>query len=211
MAKISLGLWQNPNFPTLEILESRTKSVLGGFNRIRKLDIQLQTNDKKINEFYPLFNSLTERRAVESLRLSLYAEDVGIYLKLLSEENTSIEVILKTLSSLLETAQDRQNDAKKLKKDYQEFLENFNREYTNIQIRFTSDSIGIMSDSRQIVIRNQNDDPIIKNPVIEIVNIIIPILGGYGAFKLFNYGISKFSLNDNSFVGLFTLVISVLF
>src|SRR6266496_1018457 len=137
MAMINLELWQKPNFPPLEILESRTKTVLEAFNKCRKLDIKLQTDDKKINEFYPLFNSLTERRAVESLRLSVYAEDVGIYLKLLSDDNTSIEVILETLSSLLDTAQDMQKDAKELKKDYQKFLENFNSEFDNIQIRVT--------------------------------------------------------------------------
>ncbi|PKK63246.1 hypothetical protein RhiirC2_789177 [Rhizophagus irregularis] len=68
------------------------------FNRCRKLNIKLHIKDK-IEEFSRLFNSITDRRALESLRLSTYAEDIDKYIKLLSEENTSVGVILETLSS----------------------------------------------------------------------------------------------------------------
>uniref|UniRef100_U9UA09 Uncharacterized protein n=1 Tax=Rhizophagus irregularis (strain DAOM 181602 / DAOM 197198 / MUCL 43194) TaxID=747089 RepID=U9UA09_RHIID len=63
-----------------------------------KLNIKLHIKDK-IEEFSRLFNSITDRRALESLRLSTYAEDIDKYIKLLSEENTSVGVILETLSS----------------------------------------------------------------------------------------------------------------
>ncbi len=69
---LNLDLWKTPNFPPLNILESRTETTLQAFNKCRILDIKLRTNDKKIENFSRLFNSLTERRAVESLRLSLY-------------------------------------------------------------------------------------------------------------------------------------------
>src|SRR3954454_21683350 len=108
MALIKLDLWENPNFPPLDILESRTKTVLEAFNKCRKLDIKLQTygNDSKIKGFSFSFNTLTEKRAVESLRLSMFAQDVVVYIQLLSEENTSIGVILETLSSLLGAAEE---------------------------------------------------------------------------------------------------------
>src|ERR1043165_383678 len=125
MAAISLELWQNPNFSSLDILESRTKAVLEAFNKCRKLDIELYEDDSKIKSFSLLFNSLTERRAVESYKLSMYSEDVAAYMQSLLEEDTSIGVILETLSSLLNTAQDKQKITEKLKKDYQEFLEKF--------------------------------------------------------------------------------------
>ncbi|RIA88687.1 hypothetical protein C1645_774348, partial [Glomus cerebriforme] len=192
MAMINLELWQNPNFPPLEILESRIKSVLEAFNKCRKLDLKLQINDNKIKKLNPLFNSLTERRAVESLRLSMYAEDVEIYMDLLSKEDTSVEVILETLSSLLDAAQDRQETTKKLKKDYQEFLEKFNSEFASIHI-------SLNSNSRQIVIRNKKTpaEPIM---VIEIINIVIPFLFGCGVFKFSQNLNLKSLINKRNFL-----------
>src|SRR5947199_3324654 len=107
MAIINLELWQNPNFPSLDILENRTKAVLEAFNKCRKIDIKLNGNDSKIKRFNLSFNSLTERRAVESYKLSMYSEDVVIYMKSLSEDNISVGVILETLLSLLNTVQDK--------------------------------------------------------------------------------------------------------
>jgi hypothetical protein len=148
MITIDLELLQNPNFPSLEILESRTKIVLENFNRCRKLNIKLHIKNDKIEEFCRLFNSITDRRALESLRLSMYAEDVDIYIKLLSEENTSVGVILETLSSLLDAAQERHETTKKLKEDYIEFFKNFNNEFANIEIHLTSDPSDPLLDNR---------------------------------------------------------------
>ncbi|CAB4425602.1 unnamed protein product [Rhizophagus irregularis] len=162
MITIDLELLRDPNFPSLEILESRTKTVLEDFNRCRKLNIKLHIKNDKIGEFSRSFNSITDRRALESLRLSMYAEDVGIYIKLLSEENTSVGVILETLSSLLDTAQERHETTKKLKKDYREFFDNFSNEFANIEINLTSDTTNSL-DSRQIVIRTGNNADTSKN------------------------------------------------
>jgi hypothetical protein len=110
---------------------------------------------------------------VESLRLSMYAEDVDIYMKLLSEENTSIGVVLETLSSLLDTAQERHEITKLLKEEYQKFSEKVNREFSNTKIILTSDN------GQPIEIA---DSPSIDN-LIKFVNYTIPILFVCGAFK----------------------------
>ncbi|GBB84757.1 hypothetical protein RclHR1_11320007 [Rhizophagus clarus] len=188
MTTINLGLLQNPNFPSLEILESRTKIVLENFNRCRKLNIKLHIKNDKIEEFSRLFNSITERRALESLRLSMYAEDVDIYINLLSEENTSVGVILETLSSLLDAAQERHEITKKLKEDYQEFFYKFNNEFANIEIDLTSDT----SDSRELIIRGNSA----AIPVSEKKSVIVKAIVKYGplliACGVFGYTFYKF-------------------
>ncbi|CAG8440627.1 3398_t:CDS:2 [Funneliformis mosseae] len=180
MTTINLSLWETPNFPSLDILESRTKVTLEALNKCRILDIKLRTNDDKIENFSREFNTLTEERAVESLRLSLYIEDVIIYIQLLSKENTSIGVILETLSSLLDTAQIRQKNTKKLKKNYEEFLERFNKEVDNVPIYVTSVP-SYHSTENQIVIRNP---PSRKFMSLESLKIgVISALFGYSVFK----------------------------
>ncbi|CAI2165054.1 6356_t:CDS:2 [Funneliformis geosporum] len=187
MAKINLSLWEDPNFPSLDILESRTKVTLEAFNKCRILDIKLRTNDDKIENFCREFNTLTNERAVESLRLSLYIEDVIIYIQLLSKENTSVGVILETLLSLLDTAQARQKNTKKLKKNYEEFLERFNKEVTcSVPI------YNYNSTENHIVIREPPSRKIISLKSLNIILISISVLFGYGVFK---FSCSNFGSN----------------
>ena len=117
-----LELWKDPNVPSLEILENQTRTTLEAFNKIRKLDIRIKGNDNEIKKLHLLFNSLTERRASESSKLSMYSEDVVIFMRSLLEETTNIKVILENLSSLLSTAKYRQEYTKELTRDYQKFL-----------------------------------------------------------------------------------------
>ncbi|GBC50305.1 hypothetical protein GLOIN_2v1590553 [Rhizophagus irregularis DAOM 181602=DAOM 197198] len=195
MITINLELWQNPNFPPLEILESRTKTVLENFNRCRKLNIKLHIKNDKIEELYPLFNSLTERRAVESYRLSMYAEDVVIYMKLLSEENTSIGVVLETLSSLLDTAQERHEITKMLKEEYQEFFDKFNGEFSNIKVNLTSDNRQIATRNEAFSVSSVSSSYSFFDNLIKFVNYTIPILSVWISYRLIRPIIRENGLN----------------
>ncbi|RIA86798.1 hypothetical protein C1645_828717, partial [Glomus cerebriforme] len=167
MGTINIELWKSPNPPSLDILESRTKTVLKAFNKCRKLDIELQGNDNEIKKFSQIFDSLTERRAKESHKHSMYSDNVVIYIQLLSEESTSVGVILDTLSYLLGEATTRQENTMKLKNDYQKFLENFNN---NI--------VSNGSNNSQIFIRDQRDQ---NKIAIDILTFTISILFSCGA------------------------------
>ncbi|PKK71783.1 hypothetical protein RhiirC2_408728 [Rhizophagus irregularis] len=195
MITINLELWQNPNFPPLEILESRTKTVLENFNRCRKLNIKLHIKNDKIEELYPLFNSLTERRAVESYRLSMYAEDVVIYMKLLSEENTSIGVVLETLSSLLDTAQERHEITKMLKEEYQEFFDKFNGEFSNIKVNLTSENRQIATRNEAFSVSSVSSSYSFFDNLIKFVNYTIPILSVWISYRLIRPIIRENGLN----------------
>src|SRR5581483_8230031 len=124
----NLESWSNLEFPSLEILENQTKGVLEGFNKSRKLDIRLKGDDSEIEKLHLLFNSLTERRAFESSNISMYSEDIFIYIRSLLEENSNIKVIHGILSFLLIVAKDKQKNTRELIRDYLEFLKKFDNE-----------------------------------------------------------------------------------
>ncbi|CAG8655803.1 9103_t:CDS:2 [Dentiscutata erythropus] len=78
------------------------------------------------NEQSSKFNKLTERRAMESLRMSEYLSDVVKYLQLLSRENVKINVIKQTLELLLKTAKIQKGRSKELMNDYISFYNGLN-------------------------------------------------------------------------------------
>ncbi|RGB35770.1 hypothetical protein C1646_814502 [Rhizophagus diaphanus] len=129
MVTIRLELWENPNFPQLDILENQTNGVLEAFNNCRKLELELHGIDTEIKKFNISINTLTERRAQESFKHSSYSKNVAIYMDALSNESETIETIIIILSSLLVEARKRRESTNRLRQDYQDFLENFNNYY----------------------------------------------------------------------------------
>ncbi|POG66251.1 hypothetical protein GLOIN_2v1879977 [Rhizophagus irregularis DAOM 181602=DAOM 197198] len=172
MVTIKLELWENPNFPQLDILENQTNEVLEAFNKCRKLELELHGNDTEIKKFNISINTLTERRAQESFKHSSYSKNVAIYMDALSKESETVEAILIILSSLLVEARNRRESTNRLRQDYQDFLENFNNYYVidnlnneQIEIKNPEFVIPILSFlfSTFIFYLNMNCDPLSSN------------------------------------------------
>ncbi|PKC68981.1 hypothetical protein RhiirA1_533803 [Rhizophagus irregularis] len=111
-------LWENSNFPQLDILENRTNEVLEAFNKCRKLELELQEDDTEIKRFNISINTLIERRAQESYKHSSYSKNVTIYMEGFSKESETVETILIILLTLLSEAKDRRESTNKLRQDY---------------------------------------------------------------------------------------------
>ncbi|GBC46148.1 uncharacterized protein OCT59_016871 [Rhizophagus irregularis] len=118
MVTINLELWENSNFPQLDILENRTNEVLEAFNKCRKLELELQEDDTEIKRFNISINTLIERRAQESYKHSSYSKNVAIYMEGFSKESETVETILIILLTLLSEAKDRRESTNKLRQDY---------------------------------------------------------------------------------------------
>ncbi|CAB4389241.1 unnamed protein product [Rhizophagus irregularis] len=164
MVTINLELWENSNFPQLDILEA--------FNKCRKLELELQGDDTEIKRFNISINTLIERRAQESYKHSSYSKNVAIYMEGFSKESETVETILIILLTLLSEVKNRRESTNKLRQDYQDFLENFNNYYVidnlnNKQIEIKNPEFGIpilsFFFSTFIFYLNMNCDPLSSN------------------------------------------------
>ncbi|CAG8667391.1 2670_t:CDS:2, partial [Dentiscutata heterogama] len=124
MVSMSLQLWQNPAFPDVLILQEITEEILVNFRKCREL--QNKVSNKSLDRLETVFNKLTERRAMESLRMSEYLADVVKYLQLLTKKNVNINVIKETLELLLKTAKVQKERSKELLNDYISFYNELN-------------------------------------------------------------------------------------
>ncbi|CAG8513133.1 8700_t:CDS:2 [Dentiscutata erythropus] len=124
MVSMSLQLWQNPAFPDVLILQEITEEILVNFRKCREL--QNKVSNKKLDRLETVFNKLTERRAMESLRMSEYLADVVKYLQLLTKKNVNTNVIKQTLELLLKTANVQKERSSELLNDYISFYNDLN-------------------------------------------------------------------------------------
>ncbi|CAG8445437.1 12512_t:CDS:2, partial [Cetraspora pellucida] len=129
MVTVNMQSWQDPAFPDVSILQEITEDILVNFRKCKELKKpkikkdELDQFDKQSNTF----NKLTERRAMESLKMSEYLADVMKYLQLLSKENVNVTVIKQSLGLLLKTAKVQKDKSEELKNDYLSFYSELNK------------------------------------------------------------------------------------
>ncbi|CAJ0638087.1 14075_t:CDS:2 [Entrophospora sp. SA101] len=138
---ISIDQWDDLVFPDNVSLQRTVNDVLENFRQAKETISKIQIRDEISNSSTKLFdefdieilnnafndrsnefNGLIEKKANESLRMSMYIKDLAEYFKEISQKNTSVDVILETLSTSLDLAKERKSIAEKLKDDFNQFI-----------------------------------------------------------------------------------------
>nr|CAG8437951.1 8993_t:CDS:1 [Entrophospora candida]CAG8450136.1 10317_t:CDS:1 [Entrophospora candida] len=138
---ISIDQWDDLVFPDNVSLQRTVNDVLENFRQAKETISNIQIRDEISNSSTKLFdefdieilnntlndrsnelNGLIEKKANESLRMSMYIKDLAEYFKVISQKNTSVDVILETLSTSLDLAKERKSIAEKLKDGFNQFI-----------------------------------------------------------------------------------------
>ncbi|CAG8593994.1 551_t:CDS:2 [Cetraspora pellucida] len=127
MVTINMQSWQDPAFPDVSILQEITEDILVNFRKCKELKVIKKDELDQLDKQNNTFNKLTERRAMESLKMSEYLADVVKYLQLLSKENVNVTVIKQSLGLLLKTAKVQKDKSEELKNDYTSFYNELNK------------------------------------------------------------------------------------
>jgi len=138
---ISIDQWDDLVFPDNVSLQRTVNDVLENFRKAKEAISKIQIKDEISNSSTKLFdefdtetlnnalndrsnkfNGLIEKKANESLKMSMYINDLSEYFRVISQTNTSVDVILETLSTSLNLAKERKSIAEKLKDGFNQFI-----------------------------------------------------------------------------------------
>ncbi|CAJ0834172.1 7661_t:CDS:2 [Entrophospora sp. SA101] len=124
MPLIDLKQHEDVTFPDPNILQKNVEEILVAFRCLKELCVKYSATEENITELNHLssiFDELIMERAKESLKMSMYLEEILDYFQMLIKEDTSVEDLLKTLATLKDMVKNRIVDSEKLENQFKEF------------------------------------------------------------------------------------------
>src|SRR5690348_2274836 len=202
MSLIDLKQYENVTFPDSNILQKNVEEMLVAFRCLKEVYIRCSATEedtKQLNYLSSIFDRLIEERAKESLKMSVYLEEILDYLQMLTKEDTSVEDLLKTLAILKDTVKNRIVDSEKLENQFKEFKADIIKTNAGqpFGARGCDKNDGLISFLQELIIKDgnqsENFQSALKSFLIEVamvsfkVTTIFFVIFGLKSFlKLFN-------------------------